>query len=129
MHKPGRWVIAACACLLFPGVGAADEREVDLELVLAVDISDSIDLEEATLQRQGYVSALRHPDVIDAIRHGRLGRIAVTYIERAGEHHQRTVVDWTEIADEKSAAAFADAVARPTVRTALVGYLVLYYVR
>ena len=57
---------------------------VDLELVLAVDISGSIDDEEAKLQRQGYVSALTHPDIVAAIGRGFLGRIAVTYFEWAG---------------------------------------------
>ncbi len=104
---------------MFSGVGTAAEREVDLELVLAVDISGSIDLEEAALQRRGYVHALRHQDVVEVIRRGRLGRIAVTYVEWAGDHHQSTLVGWTEIADAGSAAAFAEAVARPAVRTEL----------
>ena len=114
-----RHLIAVCICFWLPGNGVAAEREVDLELVLAVDISDSIDLEEATLQRQGYVSALRHPDVIEVIQRGRLGRIAITYIEWAGEHYQSTLVGWTEIANASSAAAFAEAVERATVKTAL----------
>ena len=54
------YVIALCACLWLPGNGVAAEREVDLELVLAADISSSMDLEEAALQRQGFVRALRH---------------------------------------------------------------------
>ncbi len=116
---PGLFSIALCACLGFGGAGVAAEREVDLELVLAVDISGSIDLEEAALQRRGYVHALRHPDVIEVIRRGRLGRIAVTYVEWAGDRHQSTLVGWTEIADASSAAAFAEAVARPPVRTQL----------
>jgi hypothetical protein len=90
-----------------------------LELVLAADISGSMDLQEAALQRQGFVQALRHPEVIAAIRRGRLGRIAVTYVEWAGDHLQQTLVDWAEIGDAASAAAFAEAVAKPPVRTEL----------
>jgi hypothetical protein len=112
-------LIAACICLLFPSGGSAAERKVDLELVLAADISGSMDLQEAALQRQGFVEALRHPDVIRAIRRGRLGRIAVSYMEWAGEHHQATLVDWAEIGDTASATAFADAVSKPPVKTEL----------
>ena len=111
--------IALLACLWLAGTGVAAERKVDLELVLAVDISGSIDLEEAALQRRGYVHALRHPDVIGVIERGRLGRIAVTYVEWAGDQHHSTLVGWSEVADASSAAAFAEAVARPAVRTQL----------
>ncbi len=81
------------------------EVPVDLELVLATDISASIDEEEAALQRAGYLAALTSREVIDAIRTGVLGRIAVTYVEWAGE--QRTVVGWTVIENLASARAFA----------------------
>ncbi len=80
---------------------------VDLELVLAVDVSPSIDDFEAAQQRNGYLEALTHPAVISAIRGGALGRIAVSYVEWAGEHYQETVVDWTLIYDAVSARAFA----------------------
>jgi hypothetical protein len=114
---PGWFLIAVFTGLWSPGTGVAAEREVDLELVLAVDISGSIDLEEAALQRQGFVHAFRHPDVIEVIQRGRRGRIAVTYVEWAGDRHQSILVGWTEIANADSAAAFAEAVARPAVRT------------
>ena len=102
-------------CLLFPRYGMAENRAVDLELVLAVDISRSMDLEEAALVRQGFVSALRHPEVIAAIERGPLGRIAVTYVEWGGERYQITRVDWAEVANAASAAAFAEAVERSSV--------------
>ncbi len=85
-------------------------RTVDLELVLAVDISRSMDSQEAALQRSGFVRAFRHQDVIRAIRLGRLGRIAVTYVEWGSDRYQRTRVDWTEVGDSGSAAEFAKAV-------------------
>jgi hypothetical protein len=90
----------------------AAEREVDLELVLAADISTSMDLEEAALQRRGFALAIRHPHVIEAIQSGPLGRIAIAYMEWASDHYQNILVDWTEVGDEKSAAAFAEAVER-----------------
>ena len=110
-----RCFAAACFCLLFPGHGLTGERAVDLELVLAVDISNSMDLEEAAMVRQGFVRAFRHRDVIDAIQRGRLGRIAVTYVEWGHHQYQRTRVDWAEIGDVSSAADFAEAVERSSV--------------
>ena len=107
---------AALLLLAGPSVRAA-EREVDLELVLAADISDSMDLEEATLQRRGFANAIRHPRVVQAIRSGALGRIAVTYMEWAGDHYQQTLVDWTEIADAASAGAFAEAILQQKTKT------------
>jgi hypothetical protein len=79
---------------------------VDLELVLAVDVSRSVDPEEAKLQREGYLAALVHPRVVQAIRSGPLAKIAVTYVEWAGVDIQYTVVPWTLIEDEASARAF-----------------------
>jgi hypothetical protein len=113
-------LVAACAWLLLTGNWAqAGERAVDLELVLAADISSSMDLEEAALQRRGFADAIRHPEVIETIQGGRLGRIAVAYVEWAGNTYQRTLVDWTEVADAKSAAAFAEALERRMLRVEL----------
>ena len=89
----------------------AQDLEVDLELVLAVDISGSVDEVEARLQREGYIAALRHPHVIQAIQSGPHGRIAVTYVEWAGDHYQRTMLDWTLIEGGADAQGFADALA------------------
>jgi hypothetical protein len=96
----------------------AQERPVDLELVLAVDISGSVDEVEARLQREGYVAALRHPEVIEAIQSGMFGRIAVAYVEWAGDHYQRTMLEWTAIEGTSSAADFADALAETPLLTA-----------
>ncbi len=93
------------------GRAASAERIVDLELVLAVDVSGSMDADEHRLQRQGYVSAFRHPGVLDAIKSGFLGRIAVTYFEWAGPRSQVITVPWTVIHNAKSADAFADILA------------------
>ncbi len=85
----------------------ASALEVDLELVLAIDISRSVDDEEAQLQREGYMQALTDKRIIDAIRSGAIGKIAVTYIEWAGSTYQQTVIDWTVIDGPDSAKAFA----------------------
>lgn len=108
--------MAAIAIVLStPDDATAAEREVDLQLVLAVDVSRSMDPDEAALVRLGFVHAMRHPDVVHAINRGPLGRIAVTYVEWGGNYHQRTGVDWTEISDASSAAAFARAIEQSSV--------------
>lgn len=89
------------------GVVPAAALPVDLELVLAVDISGSIDTEEAKLQREGYVAAFVHPEVVRAITGGYHGRIAVAYVEWASAWDQRLVVGWRLIEDPASAEAFA----------------------
>lgn len=98
---------------------AAAPIPVDLELVLAVDISGSIDPEEAQLQRDGYVAALTDPTFVKAIQGGFLGRIAATYVEWAGAEISVTVAKWTVIEDERSARNFASIIARAPVHTAL----------
>ncbi len=100
--------ILALIHLTFP----ARAELVDLELVLAVDVSGSVDDEEARLQRSGTVKALTDDRVIRAIRGGRHGKIAVTYAEWGGDHIQRTVVGWTVIDGKPAARDFARRLAR-----------------
>jgi hypothetical protein len=84
---------------------------VDLQLVLAVDVSRSIDEVEAELQRRGYVEALANDRVIDAILSGEHKRIALCYVEWAGTYYQMVVIDWTVIDSAASARRFADKLA------------------
>jgi len=86
------WIAVAA-----PAQVKALER-VDLELILMADASGSVDEDEFVLQRQGTAQALRDPRIIDAIRHGRLGRIAISYVEWSGPDLQEIIVDWTIIA-------------------------------
>jgi hypothetical protein len=90
--------------------------QVDLELVLAIDISRSIDAEEQSVQRRGYVDAFRHRAVVDAIVSGPTGRIAVTYIEWSEPAGQSVLVPWTLIDSARAAARFADALAAAPMR-------------
>jgi hypothetical protein len=90
-----------------PGSAQAAER-VDLLLVLAADVSRSVDDPKFRLQRSGYAAALENPRVIEAIRSGANRRIAVAYLEWSGVVSQRVVVDWSMIGDEKSAREFGD---------------------
>jgi hypothetical protein len=91
-----------------PGAGRAEES-VDLLLVLAVDVSRSIDDDEARLQREGYRSAMTDPRVLEAIRAGMMGAIAVAYVEWAGSDYQRLVIPWTHIGSTAEAEAWAEA--------------------
>lgn len=91
--------------------GRAAAETVDLELVLAADVSGSMDAEERALQRDGYVAALAHPEVVNAIRGGYIGRIAIIFVEWAGPSSQVVVVPWMAVHDMASAQAFAAAVA------------------
>lgn len=107
---------------------AAQDIPVDLELVLAVDVSMSMDGEEQQLQRDGYVSAFRNPEIIEAIKTGPYGQIAVTYVEWSGEYFQRMLVPWTLIDGEETARSFADMLAaapiRSNFRTSISGALI-----
>ena len=106
-------LVLAVTVPFLPGGDARAQRQaadnVDLELVLAVDISRSMDQDEHTLQRDGYVSAFRHKDVINALTSGPHGRIAVTYMEWANDARQ--VIPWTIIDSAKAANDFADRLA------------------
>jgi hypothetical protein len=97
---------------------ARAESEVDLALVIAVDISYSMDPEEQALQREGFAQAFKSPLVHDAIRRGMLGRIAVVYMEWAGAYDQRVVVPWSILDNPESILAFADRIAATPLRRA-----------
>src|SRR5690349_17656007 len=83
----------------------AASDQVDLELILAVDISRSMDPDEQQLQRNGYVAAITNPDLIAAITYGPNKRITLSYIEWAGPATQNIVVDWRIIDGAESARA------------------------
>jgi hypothetical protein len=82
-------------------------QEVDVELVLAVDISRSMNASESALQRKGYVEALSDPAFARAIEAGALSSIAISYVEWAGFGHQKVTIDWHVIDSPQSALAFA----------------------
>lgn len=111
----GFLIIAA----LLPSAGPSRaETEVDLALVIAVDVSYSMDPDEQMLQREGFTQAFRSPDVHDSIRRGVLGRIAVAYMEWAGAGDQKVVLPWTVLDSSESATAFAERLAEAPTRRA-----------
>ena len=109
----------ACLALLLTAqpVRAAD-LPVDLQLILAVDVSGSMDVEEQRLQRQGYLEALANPDVLAGMVSGPEQRIALAYMEWAGPGSEAVVVPWQLIDSKRSAARFAERLAEaPLGRT------------
>ncbi len=106
-----RTVLAAGGALALGVRPARADGEVDLALVLAVDVSRSIDEEEARLQREGYREAMAHPQVVAAITGGPSACIAVAYLEWAGIQYQRLVLPWTRLGSAADCAAWADRLA------------------
>lgn len=103
-------VFSALAAPLAPAIGQTGS--VDLELVLAVDASGSIDEDEFRLQRQGWAEAITHPRVLGAIRSGGHGAIAVMYLEWAAIGCENVAVKWARISDPVSAQRFATAITK-----------------
>jgi hypothetical protein len=97
-------------CLTAAGAAPARAEPVDVLLVLAADVSRSIDDGEFELQRKGYAKAMGDPRVIDAIVGGKHHATAVTFIEWAGEQEEKTVVDWSIVRDEEGGSAVGAAI-------------------
>ena len=93
--------------VLAPAAARAGDN-VDLLLVLAADVSRSIDSTKFQLQRDGYAAAISDPRVLDTIRSGHNGRIGLTFVEWSGVGAQHVVIDWTEVGDATSAKQFGD---------------------
>lgn len=104
-----------------------ENTNVDVELVLAVDVSFSMDPDEQALQREGYREALTSPEFLNALRQGMHGKIAVTYVEWAGATDQRVIVPWRLIDGAASAQAVANEIGgkpmRRAYRTSISGAL------
>ena len=97
---------------------AQDEVPVDVELVFAVDVSLSMSQEELEIQRHGYAAALADKAVIDAIAKGLHQRIAVTYVEWAGDTYQRVIIPWRLIESEADAKRVSEELAENRPRGA-----------
>lgn len=109
-------------------VSARSSEPVDVALVLAVDASGSISAEDRVLQREGYAAAIASPEVAQAIRMGRTGRIAITVFEWGAESEQVTLIPWTIVDGPDSgarvAAALRDAPVLPMASTSISAALV-----
>lgn len=98
---------AASGAMVAASRRAKAAEPVDLLLVLAIDVSGSVDMQEAQLQRQGYQQALTDKQVLAAATGGPVGAIAVAYVEWAGVDWQRLLIPWTRIAGAADAGAWA----------------------
>ena len=102
-------IALVAAALLAVAINASAQQpvNVDVELVLLADASNSIDNAEIQFQRRGYARAITHPDVLSAISKGGFGRIAITFIEWGDESNQEVVVPWMIVKDLASAQTFS----------------------
>src|SRR5471030_1271305 len=103
-----RLLCAIALTILSLATSARAAEPVDLLLVLAADVSRSVDQEKFQLQREGYAAAIFDKRVLDAIRAGRNHRIAVLFLEWSGLGNQKVVIDWTPIDGPKAAQEFGD---------------------
>jgi hypothetical protein len=103
-----RSMLALAAFLwLSPAVAFAAE-EVDLLLMLASDVSRSVDHPKFLLQREGYAAAISDPHVLDAIKSGPHQRIALCFVEWSGFGAQKLVIDWSLVDGPDAARKFGD---------------------
>ncbi len=110
--SPLRIFVAALAvALVLSAPRASAQTPVDLQLVLAVDASGSVNMRRFELQKQGYVEAMRNPRVLNAIHSGQTGAIAVMMFQWTGARLQAAVIPWMILKDEDSAKAVSDAIA------------------
>jgi hypothetical protein len=97
-----------CAGMVLVPATVPAAEQVDLLLILAADVSRSVDSAKFQLQREGYAAAISDPRVLDAIRSGRNSRIGLSFVEWSGVGAQRVVIDWATIGDAVSAKGFGD---------------------
>jgi len=108
----GRLTLAAPSNPHIVAQDGAAAVPVDVELILAVDVSYSMDPDEQALQREGYMSAITSREFLRALREGNHARIAMTYFEWAGTYHQQIIVPWRLIDGPESAEGFAADIGR-----------------
>jgi hypothetical protein len=103
-----------------PNFQRADAREatVDVELVLAVDVSYSMDMDELAIQREGYAQAIVSKDFLQALKTGPHGKIAVTYFEWAASTDQKIIIPWRVIDGPETADAVAAEIMKTPIRRA-----------
>lgn len=109
---------AAIALVMASAPAYAEDEIVDVQLILAADVSLSMSYEELRIQREGYVAALTHESVIRAIEDGAYGKIALAMFEWAGDESHYLVVPWTVIASREDAEAVAALIGRQTTNSA-----------
>lgn len=95
-----------------------DAQSVDVELILAVDVSYSMDMDELAIQREGYALAIQSKEFLQALKAGPNGRIAVTYFEWAASSDQKIIIPWRLIDGPETADAVAGEIMKTPIRRA-----------
>ena len=114
MARLAHTVLRTALCAMFalaaalPAIPARATEPVDLLLILASDVSRSVDTVKFQLQREGYAAAMSDRRVVEAIRSGPHGRIAICFVEWSGQSSQKVVIDWSIVSDAASARKIAD---------------------
>jgi hypothetical protein len=108
------------ASVAAPNARLVDARDpvVDVELVLAVDVSYSMDMDELAIQREGYAQAIVSKEFLSALKTGPTGKIAVTYFEWAASSDQKVIIPWRIIDGPESADAVAAEIMKTPIRRA-----------
>ena len=101
-----------------PDNGRQNPPSVDVELVLAVDVSYSMDMDELAIQREGYAQAIISKEFLQALKSGPNGKIAVTYFEWAASSDQKIIIPWRVIDGPETADAVADEIMKTPIRRA-----------
>jgi hypothetical protein len=105
-----------------PGTEVSDSKDktpsVDVELILAVDVSYSMDMDELAVQREGYAQAIVSKEFLQALKAGPSGKIAVTYFEWAATNDQKIIIPWRVIDGPETADAVADEILKTPIRRA-----------
>ena len=114
----GSWLALACLACAVPAIAKDGPVGVDAELVIAVDVSYSMDAEEQRLQRGGYVQAITSPEFLAALKLGAHGSVAIVYMEWASSSDTKVLMPWTLIDGPEKAQAFADRLAELPIRRA-----------
>src|ERR1700730_8771136 len=105
-----------------PGLELAAPKDaaasVDVELVLAVDVSYSMDMDELAIQREGYAQAIISKEFLQALKTGPTGKIAITYFEWAASSDQKIIIPWRVIDGPETADAVANEIMKTPIRRA-----------
>jgi hypothetical protein len=110
--------LAAPAAPPLPAAAADEANRVDVELILAVDVSYSMDMDELALQREGYAGAITSKEFLQALKTGPTGKVAVTYFEWAAAHDQRVIIPWRIVDGPETADAVASEIIKAPLRRA-----------
>lgn len=110
--------VAAPAPRLTQNEPVDESKRVDVELILAVDVSYSMDMDELAIQREGYAQAVTSSEFLQALKTGPNGRVAVTYFEWAASHDQKVIIPWRIIDGPESAGAVAEEILKTPLRRA-----------